>query len=304
MALHDKEQRIISLIENRTESEFVDFKREFYHKNKIYDLIKDVLSFANVLNKEEKFIIFGIDENFNLFNINYEEIRDISSINQLINEYCEPYIKTELIEFSYKGTSLLALGILDNFDHPYVIKKDYNKNSDTSLKKGDIYIRKDATNFRASREDLDKIYSNRNKVEVRVRNDEICFKMIQIGCQREKKCCVPILIDNNTNRSIVVHKGVVIWSYSDNAIGSDIEFLEDNDYKYQKELRKLNDKPFYIQANSQYLKLAIFKMSEQLFKIIKNRQDDELTITIKLLDATNKEICSSSKIKSIIFETE
>lgn len=43
-----REQKLISLIEKQKESEFVDFKQEFYHKEATQDLIKDVISFAMV----------------------------------------------------------------------------------------------------------------------------------------------------------------------------------------------------------------------------------------------------------------
>lgn len=299
----EKVQKIISLIENKTESEIIDFKREFYHKDKIYDLIKDVLSFANDLNKEEKFIVFGIDEQFDLININYNEVRDISSLNELINEYCEPYIRVELIKFTYNGVSLLALGIADNFDRPYVIKKDFIRNSYTYLRKGEIYLRKGATNLKASREDLDKIYAHREQVELKVKNDKILFRMIQIRGQREKKCCIPILIDNNTKKTIIINSGIVLWGYHDNLISSNIEFIENDESRY-KELISINEKPFNIQAHSQYYKLAIFNVGEQFLEIIKNRRNDELTLAIKLFDAFNKEICTSSTIESILFEAE
>ena len=52
--------KIIRLIECAQENEFVDFKQQFYVKEKKYDLIKDIISFANNCNDEEKYIIFGI----------------------------------------------------------------------------------------------------------------------------------------------------------------------------------------------------------------------------------------------------
>lgn len=90
-----REQKLISLIEKQKESEFVDFKQEFYHKEATQDLIKDVISFANAESNEEKYIIFGVADTYELLDIAYEKIRDISELNQVFKEYCEPFINVE-----------------------------------------------------------------------------------------------------------------------------------------------------------------------------------------------------------------
>lgn len=165
-----REQKLISLIEKQKESEFVDFKQEFYHKEATQDLIKDVISFANAQSNEEKYIIFGVSDTYNLFDIAYEKIRDISELNQVIKEYCEPFINVEFYRFIYEEKKLLALIIAKNVDRPYLIKKDYQKNGTVMLRAGDIYIRHGATNFKANRADLDFIYANREKILLIVEN--------------------------------------------------------------------------------------------------------------------------------------
>lgn len=41
------ENQIINLIISQDENDQVDFKKEYYSKEKKYDLIKDIVSFAN-----------------------------------------------------------------------------------------------------------------------------------------------------------------------------------------------------------------------------------------------------------------
>lgn len=48
------EEYISSLIQNKQENEFVDFKQFYYHENKKYDLIKDIVSFSNEVTSVDK----------------------------------------------------------------------------------------------------------------------------------------------------------------------------------------------------------------------------------------------------------
>ncbi len=202
-----REQKLISLIDKQKESEFVDFKQGFYHKEATQDLVKDVISFANAQSNDEKYIIFGVADNYELFDIAYEKIRDISELNQVLKEYCEPFINVEFYRFTYKEKKLLALIIANNVDRPYLIKKDYHKNGGAILRAGDIYIRHGATNFKANRDDLDLIYANREKILLTVKDNSIQFINLRHGHKKEQVCCVQILIDNNSNKSIILYVG-------------------------------------------------------------------------------------------------
>lgn len=114
-----RKQKLISLIEKQKESEFVDFKQEFYHKEATQDLIKDVISFANAQSNEEKYIIFGVADTYELLDIDYEKIRDISELNQVFKEYCEPFINVEnlLIIFAedYNNSSPMKKVVVPNY---------------------------------------------------------------------------------------------------------------------------------------------------------------------------------------------
>ena len=301
-----REQKIISLIKTHKESEIVDFKQEFYHKEKTQDLIKDIVSFANSGSNEEKYIVFGVDEGNNLLDVNYEEVRDISEINQILKEYCEPFINVEIYKFTFKGKRLLALIICENMDRPYLIKKDYQKNGIALIRAGEIYIRHGATNFKANRNDLDYIYANRERILLTVKNNAIQFKNLRHGHKKEQVCCLQILVDNNSNKSIIVHRGIINWQYHNTSTGSQIAYIEDQEDCYVKELVSINIKPFQIHAHTQYQKVLFAKVSDGMIGIIKSKEleNEKLKISITLTDASNTEISYDALIESITYEKE
>lgn len=55
------EKEIIDLIVAHDENDQVDFKKEYYSKEKKYDLIKDIVSFANNTKPKDKYIVFGVE---------------------------------------------------------------------------------------------------------------------------------------------------------------------------------------------------------------------------------------------------
>lgn len=299
-----REQKLIYLIDNQIESEFVDFKQEFYHKEATQDLIKDVISFANASSNEEKYIIFGVADNYELYDIDYDKVRDISEINQVLKEYCEPFINIEIFKFTYKRKKLLSLVISDNIDRPYLIKKDFHKNGNILLRSGEIYIRHGATNFKASRNDLDCIYANREKILLTVKDNSIQFINLRHGHKKEQVCCVQILIDNNSNRSIIVHKGKIYWQYYNTFTSCQINYIENQEDNYTKELSSIDVKPLQIQAHSQYQKVLFVKVSNEMVEIIRNKEKEKekLKISINLIDASNKEMKFDTLIDTVKFE--
>jgi len=171
-------ERVIKLIKNSKENDLCDFKRTFYHKNKYGDMIKDIAAFANNTICDDKYIIFNIDdETHEVGPEKIENVPDISVINELIRGHVEPYINVELSEFLYENSNVVYIKILkENMDRPYLIKKEKGYEGKIFINQGDIFVRKDATNFKANREDLDKIYDAREKRNVIVESKEICAK--------------------------------------------------------------------------------------------------------------------------------
>jgi len=154
--------KISEFILQHKETDIVDFKKSFYKDDKKYDFIKDLASFSNNAINSDKYIIFGIEDK--TFKVCEEtEIQDISNLQQLISEYIEPTISFEVNDdlFENKRISYITIKRQNN-NLPFIIKKDYTFKGRTYLRKGEIYIRKGATNFIASRNDLDTIYFNKN----------------------------------------------------------------------------------------------------------------------------------------------
>lgn len=299
-----REQKIINLIESKKETEFVDFKQEFYHKEKTGDLIKDIVSFANVNDNEDKFIIIGVDnDNYNLIDVDYDKVRDISEINQLLNEYCEPFINVELFRFTYNCKKLLALIISGNIDRPYIIKKEYN-NKGSVLREGEIRIRHGATNFIANRNDLDEIYANRQKIDLVVKDNAMKFINLRHGTKKEQVCCLQILIDNSSDKSFIFHNGNVNWQYSDTSTGRKIAYIEDQADRYAKELLSISEKPLQVQAHTQYQKSLFVSISDGMIDIIRQKEieKEKLKISINLKDASDRVFKFETLIDSVKFE--
>lgn len=149
------------IIEYDEEGTNLDFKKEEYHKDDYVSLIKDVLSMANALNPETKRIVIGVKyrpgEDKEFFGL--EKISDQASLENIIQENIEPNINFKYYPYVYKNITLGIVEIYDNFDKPYMMRKDY-----ATLKKGDMWIRKGSRQSRVTREDINKMFDLRKKV--------------------------------------------------------------------------------------------------------------------------------------------
>lgn len=97
------EKEIIDLIVAQDENDQVDFKKEYYSKEKKYDLIKDIVSFANNTKPRNKYIVFGV-ENYSWIptGINASTLPDISEINDLLHIFKKE--KANLLNYNNIGT--------------------------------------------------------------------------------------------------------------------------------------------------------------------------------------------------------
>ena len=298
----DIENTLIELIEKKNEDDQVDYKKEFYSIDKTHELIKDVQSFANNIKFNEKYIIFGIDDSFNLHGVNYLDVRDISEINQIISEYCEPFINVELYRFQHKGYNLLSM-IIKSMQRPYIIKKDYSRNGGT-LKKGDIFIRKGATNFKALLEDLDAIYENRSKINLVNSNDFLYIDYIHHGRHFSTMCYFDVLIDNMTKRSILIKDAKIQLIYSKNSIGLQVLYIEELGLNYKKELQNIRYNLVQIEEYKQYKRRIFSEITKELIDSIKSFKDLGYfpSIRLTLVDASNNNIISEFDVKDIIIK--
>lgn len=198
------EEYISSLIQNKQENEFVDFKQFYYHEDKKYDLIKDIVSFSNEVTSVDKYIVFGIiNGSWEPAGINLSTMPDVSVINDLLHTYVEPFIYVEIGQMKYNGKDLGYIKIpVDRADRPYVIKKEYSKHGKTYLRYGEIYVRKGANNFIATRRDLDHIYRNNGAFLISVFDSTVDIGFVQIRNERKLFIQVRTILANNTSHSI------------------------------------------------------------------------------------------------------
>ena len=123
------EKEIISLIVAQDENDQVDFKKEYYSKEKKYDLIKDIVSFANNTKPRDKYIVFGIENSSWIpTGISLSSLPDISEVNDLLHMYVEPFIDVELGHIEHQGVTIGFIRIPHNeLNRPYVEKFIFEK---------------------------------------------------------------------------------------------------------------------------------------------------------------------------------
>ena len=219
-------KKIIELIKKNKETEVVDFKLRFYAKECKFDMIKDMVSFANSCIEEDKYIIFGFDNKTNIFNnVDYDIIEDISNYVQLLNEYVEPFLDFTIDRFNYNNTDMACLCIKKtNVNRPYLIKKEFSKNGKIFLRRGEIYIRKNANNFIASRADLDAIYEAKKYIKINPEN--IFYKVVlKNGIERKNLWCLKIGLINNTNLNLSINSGKLLIKTKTSNVAVDILYL-------------------------------------------------------------------------------
>ena len=78
--------KIIEYINKKIETNVFDAKQSYYHSKKKFDLIKDVVAFANSSSVDDKYIVFNIDNTtFKLSNMDISSLPDVSEIDNLLN---------------------------------------------------------------------------------------------------------------------------------------------------------------------------------------------------------------------------
>lgn len=152
------------LIEYENESTSLDFKAVQYKKENNENFIKDIISLANGVTKNEKYIIIGVKHYSNgerdLLGIN-ENFIDDASYQQLVDSNIEPHLSFKYFPFRYKDKIFGIFQILECTNPPYMMKKSLGK-----LNLGDSFIRRGSHQTRLTRKDIDFYESKRNKSHV------------------------------------------------------------------------------------------------------------------------------------------
>lgn len=258
------ENQIINLIISQDENDQVDFKKEYYSKEKKYDLIKDIVSFANNIKPKDKYIVFGVENStWNVLGIDRASLPDISEINNLLHSYVEPFIDVELGYLDYQGVTIGFIRIPHHdLNRPYVISKEYNKNKGVFLRKGEIYTRKGATNFIAERSDLDCIYHNKGTLDINLYTKELSFSNIRINGNSYLTGQVRCIIQNNTPKTIVIDSIHIFVHCGSNLIEHTVDFIDDQKSVFIKMPESLSQIPMQISSGDSLQKTVYFEISE------------------------------------------
>lgn len=272
------ENQIINLIISQDENDQVDFKKEYYSKEKKYDLIKDIVSFANNIKPKDKYIVFGVENStWNVLGIDRASLPDISEINNLLHSYVEPFIDVELGYLDYQGVTIGFIRIPHHdLNRPYVISKEYNKNKGVFLRKGEIYTRKGATNFIAERSDLDCIYHNKGTLDINLYTKELSFSNIRINGNSYLTGQVRCIIQNNTPKTIVIDSIHIFVHCGSNLIEHTVEFIDDQKSVFIKMPEGLSQIPMQISSGDSLQKTVYFEISE-IAAINLNKKANELS---------------------------
>ena len=207
-----EQEKVLEIIANKTETEYADFKRDFYSSLTNSDIIKDIAAFANSPINQDKYIIFGVDDDSReVVDIDSTTLFSIDDVNNYIERKIEPFINVSMGTIDYEGKTVAYIKISEsNKNPPYVIKEDCGKQNKTE--KGDIYIRKGTCNLKATRMDIDNMYNNNGELSISAFEDFVCIKPVTISGSIFNGATfghVDIEINNTTKHPFLLTEGEV-----------------------------------------------------------------------------------------------
>lgn len=261
--------RVLQLIFDKSENEVCDFKRQYYNESKKHDLIKDILSFSNAPTLDDKYIIFNIDDNTReICDMQKDSIPDVSEINGILREYCEPHIDIEVDTFEHKNKDIAYIKISkNNLNKPYLVKKDFSRNNKILLHQGQVYIRRNASNYRANRHDLDEIFNSREKARIEICS-KISSKEATIDKIKIKLHYIQFLVENNSNKNLLINKMEIVFNFADHAFSSNVKFIDEKDTTCFSSTNDIESASFSILAYYTIKKYAYVELSDNCIKYI------------------------------------
>lgn len=150
-----------NLIEFENENTSLDFKLEEYTRYKTISLIKDIMSMANADLQGDRYIIIGMKPDPVGRNIvGIDTLIDSASIQQTIIDNIEPEIHLDYFAHHYEGKLLGIIKITKCENRPYLMKKDFLAQN-SSLKRGEGFIRMGTTQMRLFRSHYEQMYAKR-----------------------------------------------------------------------------------------------------------------------------------------------
>ena len=297
--MKDKD-KIIEYINKKIETNVFDVKQSYYNSKKKFDLIKDIVAFANSSSVDDKYIVFNIDNStFELSDMNMSSLPDVSEIDNLLNEYCEPKIDVELNKFNYNGGQIAYLKICSsNLDFPYMIKKNFELSGKIKLSQGQIYIRRGATNSIANRSDLDILINKRVSRITKIESQSIESRWIVVDNKSVLMYSSSFIFRNSANENYLIKSAKIILKTPENIFSIKVAFIGNSDILAFASKDLLDNKSFNIDANSTIEKSAFFKITEECKDILIKHQD-KITGELILADVNNDEVVSNAQLWSI-----
>lgn len=291
---------ITKYISNKTENEKFDVKRNYYHEKKKFDLIKDVVAFANSSSVDDKYVVFNIDnDTFQLCNMDMSTLPDVSDINTLLREYCEPNIDVELNKFNYNGGQVAYLKVCNsNLDFPYMIKKDFVFDGKVKLHQGQIYIRRGATNFIANRSDLDILVDMKVRRTIKIETQSIEQKQIVVDKQAISMYSSSFIFINAAKSNYLIKSAKINLGTSKNVFSIDVSFIANSNAPSFTSQDLLNTALFDMAANSTVQKSVFFRITPECNDILV-QSEGKIRATLILVDVTNTEVVSNTQLWGI-----
>ncbi len=288
----------------KQENEIIDIKEKYYSKDKKYDLIKDIVSFANNIKPIDKYIVFGVkDTSWNVCGIDVSTLPDISEINDLLRKYVEPFINVEIGSLEYENVTIGYIRIpFKELDRPYIICKEYNKNNKALLREGDIYIRKSGTNFIADRKDLDEIYNNKGLLEIIPYKKIVNVYFASFNNCRRLTGSIRSIISNTLPITANIDSIKIVINSGNNAIAPEVLFIDDEKRVFGNKPELISQKPIELNTGTRMQKTLYFSLSENAVKnlLMKKQANQNFTLSYKYSDVDDKEY--ESEVFNVVLE--
>ena len=250
---------ILEIINGKKETDHVDFKQEFYKNLRQSDLPKDISAFANIAPQEEKFIIFGVDDKKRqIIGIDDNSLPSQDELDEYLSSTIDPFVHTEIgcIEYSKNVFIGYIKVLINNTDFPYVIKKTCGKNN--KIQEGDIFIRKGTVIRKASRTDLDEMYSKNGEVLIKLRDNLMLIEPIEGIDPLVKNPTYgrfDLEIFNNTLNNILLDSGEIVISTDKHKVQRNIISILPN--------LGIRNNPLELSAGSRGIHACLFDFTSQ-----------------------------------------
>ena len=279
------QEYIISLIDAKKETDYVDYKREYYCEEKKYDLIKDLVAFANnYSNNKDKYIVFGvINGTWEVKGICVENFPDSSVIADLLNVYVEPFLTVETGTFRHNNVNLAYIKIpVQGINRPYIIKKQYEKQHKTYLRIGEIYVRKGTSNLIATRMDIDHIYRSNGQLTIALHSPEIEIGEVKAGKASEIMVQIRVLINNTFGHSINICEMKCDMITTTGRVELEGIFLEDMAKCFTKIPPAIKEQPLLLDSGAERQKSLFAKISMEYAQFIKESIDERKQYRVRI----------------------